>query len=69
MKLKKYIENLQKFADENPESLNMDIVVHTGYDNHSSDIQYPTLGILDFGEFVAEKYFDEDDIPNTVCIN
>jgi len=80
MKLKQYIENLQKLAKENPESLDMDVVYAADDEGNGYQkvVYAPTLGNLN-GDFSGEFYSveslredgeEEEDYPiNAVCIN
>jgi hypothetical protein len=83
MKLKEYIENLQKLAKEKPETLEMDVIyARDDEGNGYQGIYYePTLGVFDEeGEFHSEanikedaEYYEEYEIDvstiNAVCIN
>lgn len=75
VKLKEYIENLNKFAKENPECLDMEVI--TAIDDEGNGYNYvnysPSKGVFDDGDFVGEEdyeccgYGNED--TNAVCVN
>ena len=78
MKLKEFIDNLNNFVTENPESLDLDVVYSTddegnGYNKVNFE---PCLGFYEDREFKSVAYDEEDEdveIPldeyNSVCIN
>lgn len=81
MKFKEYIKNINKFAEENPESLEMEVLYSK--DNESNEFNKiydaPILGNFDEDDkdFISneqiiepENEYDKDDYPlNAVCIN
>ncbi len=78
MKLKKYIEQLKNFANENPESLEFEVVLmvdqHAQEDYASNEEHEPIMGCLRDGKnrFTSEEDFecyDEDMTNNAVCLN
>lgn len=83
MKFKEYLENLNKLAEERPETLEMNVVYSKDDEgNGYQEIFYtPTVGEHDDeGEFVSECSIKEepeeygydsfDDFqPNAICIN
>ena len=80
MTLREYIKNLTTFAEENPESLDFQVVSSSdGEGNSYEGIYYtPSLGYYEDREFHGEDYYEEyeaeyeaEDIPkmNSVCIN
>lgn len=82
MKFKQYLENLNKLAKENPETLEM-IVIYAKDDegNGYQEINYePSVGNYDpedsWGGFTPEENikeepeeYDEDIKMNSICIN
>ena len=80
MKLKKYIENLQKLAQDNPSTLEMEVVYSKDDEgNGYSGVYYePSIGHYDSDEreFTAKdlidgepEEYDEDIKMNSICIN
>ena len=72
MKLKAYIENLNKLVEKNPKAAEYDVV--TSIDNEGNDYNLvcfnPSVGIYkDYsGEFEEANKDNEEDI-NAVCVN
>jgi hypothetical protein len=66
MKLREYIEQLQKFAEANPETLDMDVIYSRDDEgNGFQEVHYsPSKGTYEDMEF---EEGDED--VNAVCIN
>jgi len=66
MKLREYIEQLQKFAEMNPETLDMDVIYSRDDEgNGFQEVHYsPSKGYYEDMEF---QEGDED--VNAVCIN
>jgi len=75
MTLKEYIEGLNNFAKENPDTLEMQVVT-------SGDIEgngfFPVLftpgkGIYEDGEFIDEENYEyeerEESETNAICVN
>ena len=81
MNLKTYIENLQKFAKENPDLLEATVVYSRDDEgNGFQEVHYtPDAGIYEDRDFIprdnieeegAEEYgLEENWKPNAVCIN
>jgi hypothetical protein len=75
MKLKEYIEQLQKFAQMNPETLDMDVIYSRDDEgNGFGQVHYaPSKGIYEDMEFIAsdqlEDYERDTTDINSVCIN
>ena len=68
MNLKTYVENLNKFLDENPELSEMEVVYsedEEGYDARPVEFLPTAVSYLDYG-FV---YIDSNEAANAVCIN
>lgn len=62
MKLKEYIENLTKFAKENPEALELDVMTSSSEEKSIEDIcKKPSLGHEENGFF-----FDKTDIAELI---
>ena len=66
MKLREYIEQLQKFAEANPETLDMDVIYSRDDEgNGFQEVHYaPSKGTYEGYEFD-----ESDDNVNAVCIN
>lgn len=75
MTLKEYIENLNEFVKENPETLNMQVVTSSDDEGNSYSLVHftPSKGIYKNREFISyEQYEDwdrEDSETNAVCVN
>lgn len=75
MTLRKFIRNLNKFVEKNPESLSMQVV--TSIDNEGNGYNFvhysPTKGVYKDGNFISFEEYDGYDIDNSetnaVCIN
>lgn len=75
MTLKEYIEELKKFAEENPETLEMQVIT-SGDDegNEYNSVCYtPSKGIFEDGDFIPEEEYEdydrEETETNAVCVN
>jgi hypothetical protein len=66
MKLKEYIEQLQKFVEMNPETLEMDVIYSRDDEgNGFQEVHYaPSKGFYEDMEFEESDYH-----VNAVCIN
>ena len=75
MTLKEFTENLEKFIEENPEILNMQVVTSSDDEGNSFNLVYypPSKGIFEDREFTPfSQYADynrDKDETNSVCIN
>ena len=78
MKLRDYIENLNKFVEENPEALELEVIYSSDDEgNDFSRVHYtPSKGIFEGGyrgEFISLEQLDdwcrEKSEINAVCIN
>lgn len=78
MKLKEYLANLKKLVEENPDSLEYEVIYSIDNEGNAYKRVYswgPTLGIHDDNEFcIIEDDEDEDDSYtkddiNAICIN
>lgn len=75
MTLKEYIEQLQNFAETNPETLDMDVVYSRDDEgNGFQQIHYaPSKGFYEDREFISveqlEDYNREENDVNAVCVN
>lgn len=82
MKLKEYIDNLNKFVKENPEALELDVISIDPHTNWSSSVYHePCLGHYDPGDFFDEEAIEMKRVSpciydnkasfkiNAVCIN
>jgi len=75
MTLKEYIEQLQKFVEMNPETLDMDVIYSRDDEgNGFGQVHYaPSKGFYEDMEFIAsdqlEDYERDTTDINSVCIN
>lgn len=80
MKLKEYIENLQKHASENPESLELDVIYSTDDEGNGYQLvgDWITEGNFNgeyIGDFISIQQLEEEpeeyeDMEiNAICIN
>lgn len=81
MKFKEYLENLNKLAQENPETLEMTVIYAKDDEgNGFQEINYePSLGNFDHeyhGEFISKsnieeepEEYDENIEINSICVN
>ena len=75
MNLKEFIEGLQKFAKENPETLEMNVLTSADDEGNGYNIVHyePSKGIFEDSEFLSfEQYKDwekDDSDTNAVCVN
>jgi hypothetical protein len=75
MKLKEFIENLQKFVEQNPKALKMEVVTSKDDEGNGYNIVYygPSIGNYDSGVFTSHSEFEDwnldDDDLNSVCLN
>jgi hypothetical protein len=75
MTLKEFIENLNKFVAENPETLEMQVVTSKDDEGNSFNLVHyePSKGIFEDRDFISfEQYEDferESSETNAVCIN
>jgi len=75
MKLKQYFENLKQFIEENPDSLEMEVVTSCDDEGNSYDSVYykPSKGIFEDREFIdisqCEEWGRKEEEVNAVCIN
>lgn len=75
MTLKEFIENLNEFVRENPETLDMQVI--TSMDDEGNEfnlVHYtPSKGIYEDGEFITsdqyEDYERNSSEANAVCVN
>jgi len=75
MTLKEFIENLNEFVKENPETLEMQVIASKDDEgNGFYPVSFePSKGVFEDGEYVSlEQYEDwdrEESETNAVCIN
>jgi hypothetical protein len=74
MKLKKFIEQLQEFVKENPETVEMEVIYsHDDEGNCFQPVYFgPSKGYFEDNSFLTEDSCDEEDEypgTNSVCIN
>lgn len=76
MKLKEYLDNLNKMVKDNPELLEMNVIYSRDDEGNGFQEVYftPTLGIFKDGEFYSneadfEEYGLKPDDKNAICIN
>jgi hypothetical protein len=67
MKLKEYVENLNKLIVERPETADFDVVTSRDDEGNGFNLVYcaPTVGCYD----AEEKEFTEEIKVNAVCVN
>jgi len=75
MKLREFIENLNNFVKENPETLDLDVITSKDAEGNGFNHVYyePTKGFFEDGDYVTFERFGEElslepDV-NVVCIN
>ena len=74
MTLKDFIENLKKFVEENPETLEMQVITSQDDEGNSFSQVFFSLdkGIFEDGNFISFDYYEdegrEDSDTNAVCI-
>jgi len=77
LKLKEFLENLDKFVKDNPDALDMYVVTSGDDEGNQYNFVYytPTIGYYDRGDknFVSIHQYDEfgykPNMNNSVCIN
>lgn len=75
MTLKEYINNLTKFAEENPEALDMQVVTSKDDEGNGYNPVYfePSKGIFEEGDFITVEQYEEyernSSETNAVCVN
>lgn len=75
MTLKQFIEKLNKFAEENPDSLGLEVITSKDDEGNGFNPVYygPSIGVFEDGDFYAEEQledwdYNKEDI-NAVCVN
>ena len=71
MTLKDFIENLKKFVEENPETLEMQVITSQDDEGNSFSQFFFSLdkGRFEDGNFISFDYYEgEDSDINAVCI-
>lgn len=75
MKFKQYIEMLQKFIEENPETSEYEAIYSEDDEgNGFGKINFsPTKGVYEYGEFITEANLEDEEMDpsemNAVCVN
>jgi hypothetical protein len=75
MTLKEFIENLQKFVEENPKALELEVVTSKDDEGNGYNRVYyePSMGHYDGDDFTPHSQFEDwnrdDDDLNSVCLN
>lgn len=75
MTLENYIEGLKKFVEENPETLQMQVITSKDNEGNGFNPVYyePSKGFYEDDEFTAYDQFEECEIDdndvNAVCVN
>jgi ubiquitin-protein ligase len=71
MKLKEFITKLNKFVEENPEALGLQVITSKDDEGNGFNLVHyaPSKGYFEDGEFTSEVYFEDDYDTNAVCIN
>lgn len=75
MKLKEYLENLQKLVQENPEVLDYKVIYAIDDEgNRYQEVEFtPIIGIFEDREFIFKDHIEEwereESEINSICIN
>lgn len=75
MTLKEFIENLNEFVKENPETLDMQVITSKDDEGNGFNLVHytPSKGIYEDREFISseqyEDYERDDSETNAVCVN
>jgi len=73
MTLEKYIQGLNDFVKENPETLQLDVITSSDDEGNGYNYIYyqPSKGLYEDGEFKSEDDFNYEGEYNinTVCVN
>lgn len=75
MTLRIFLENLNRFAEENPETLDMEVVTSKDDEgNGFNPVHYaPSKGFFDGGDFISHTQYEgyelDENKTNTVCLN
>jgi hypothetical protein len=75
MTLKEFIENLQKFVEENPRALELEVITSKDAEGNGYNRVYyePSMGHYDGDDFISHSEFEDwnrdDDDLNSVCLN
>jgi hypothetical protein len=75
MTLKEYIEGLKKFVEENPETLEMQVVTSKDDEGNGYNPVYysPSKGIFEDSDFISARQYEDwerdESETNAVCVN
>lgn len=75
MTLREYIENLNEFVKNNPETLEMQVITSKDDEGNGYNLVYyePSKGIFEDGDFTSFDQYDDrerdEDETNAVCVN
>ena len=75
MKFKEYLDNLNKYAKENPDSLNYDVITSVDDEGNGYNLVHytPSKGIFKDREFIPEdglEDYNRDKVDlNSICVN
>ena len=75
MKFKEYLDNLNKYAKENPDSLNYDVITSVDDEGNGYNLVHysPSKGIFEDREFISEdglEDYNRDKVDlNSICVN
>jgi hypothetical protein len=75
MTLKEFMENLNEFIKENPETLDMEVITSKDDEGNGFNRVYftPSKGIYEDNDFIPvnsyEDYERNEDETNAICIN
>ena len=75
MKFKEYLDNLKKYAKENPDSLNYDVITSVDDEGNGYNLVHyaPSKGIFEDREFIPEdglEDYNRDKVDlNSICVN
>ena len=75
MKFKEYLDNLNKYAKENPDSLNYDVITSVDDEGNGYNLVHyaPSKGIFEDRKFIPEdglEDYNRDKVDlNSICVN
>ena len=75
MTLKEFIENLNKFVKENPETLEMQVVTSKDDEGNGFNLVHyePSKGIFEDRDFISFEQYEDfertENETNAVCVN
>ena len=75
MTLREYIDGLKKFAEENPDTLEMQVVTSKDDEGNGYNPVYysPSKGIFENRDFISAEHYEDcerdENETNAVCVN